>query len=154
MTVCPTSQQLQDLLTDRGRLGRLECYHIEKELGGGTFGVVFRAYDEKLARVVAVKVLRPEFAAEGTDRARFEREGRAAAAVRHEHVVTVYHVGTSPGFPLPYLVMEYIEGETLADRLRRLGAPPPPEAADLVRQAALGMAAAHARNLVHRDVKP
>jgi WD40 repeat protein len=140
--------------TSRGPLGQLADYHIEAELGRGTFGVVFKAFDERLARVVAIKVLRPEFAATGPDRARFEREGRAAAAVRHEHVVAIFHVGQTPGFFPPYLVMEYVEGESLAERLDRQGAVPPAEAAEVVRQAARGLAAAHQRGLVHRDVKP
>src|SRR5262249_61511580 len=96
----------------------------------------------------------PERAASATAAARFEREARAAAAVRRDHVVSIYHVGRSPDFPLPYFVMEYLDGETLAQRLRGQGVLAPREAAAVVRQAALGLAAAHARGLVHRDVKP
>jgi hypothetical protein len=140
--------------THLGPLGQLESYHIVAEIGRGAFGLVFKAHDEKLDRLVALKVLRPELAASAGDRARFEGEARKAAAVRHDHVVAIHRVGSTPGFALPYFVMEYIDGESLSDRLERQGALGPREAAALVRQAALGLAAAHARGLVHRDVKP
>jgi WD40 repeat protein/serine/threonine protein kinase len=140
--------------SEQGPLGRLGDYHIQRELGRGTFGVVFKALDARLGRVVALKVLRPEFAAAGPSRARFEREARAAAAVRHEHVVAIHQVAATPDFPLPFLVMEYIDGAPLDAHLAREGPPPPATGAELVRQAALGLAAAHERGLVHRDVKP
>jgi serine/threonine protein kinase len=102
--------------------------------------------------VVAVKVLAPAMAAASPARKRFAREARGYAAVRHENVVQVYAVveAASP----PYLVMEFIPGETLDQRVRRTGPLDPAEAADLARQVALGLAAAHAQGLVHRDVKP
>jgi WD40 repeat protein len=137
-----------------GPLGRLESYHIMAELGRGAFGLVFKAYDEKLNRVVALKVLRPELAASADNRARFEGEARKTAAVRHDHVVAVYGVGNTPGFSLPYFVMEFIDGESLSDLLKGKGTLGPREAAEIARQAALGLAAAHACGLVHRDVKP
>jgi WD40 repeat protein len=139
--------------TDKGPLGRLDGLHMRKELGRGRFGVVYEAVDE-LDRVVAVKVLKPQLAADPRERTRFEEEARKAAAVRHESIITVHQVGHAPGLGLPYLVMEYLEGETLAERLRRAGALPPREAAEVVRQVALGLMAAHARGLMHRDVKP
>jgi WD40 repeat protein/tRNA A-37 threonylcarbamoyl transferase component Bud32 len=139
--------------TLKGPLGQLDDLHMRKELGRGRFGVVFEALDE-LDRQVAVKVLRPELAADLRERDRFAKEARKAAAVRHDHIVTVYRVGQAPDSGLPYLVMEYLAGETLAARLRRAGALPPREAAGVLRQVALGLAAAHARGLVHRDVKP
>src|SRR5262249_54748125 len=135
-------------------LGRLESYHIMAELGRGAFGLVYHAYDEQLDCPVALKVLKPELAASASDRARFEREARAAAAVRHENVVIIHRVGSTPGFALPYFVMEYLDGETLSDRLRRQGVLAPQEAVAIVQQVALGLAAAHARGLVHRDIKP
>jgi hypothetical protein len=95
----------------RGPLGRLASYHIVAERGQGAFGVVFQAYDEELACPVALKVLKPELAASATDRARFESEARKAAGVRHDHVVTIHRVGNTPGFALPYFVMEYVDGE-------------------------------------------
>ncbi len=138
--------------TERGPLGRLGPYHVMSPLGQGGMGVVYKAYDERFGRVVAVKFLRPGLA--GGERGRFECEARAAAAVRDDHVVVVHDVGADPDHGLRYLVMEYVEGETAADRLRRAGTLPPREAADLVRQAAAGLAAAHAQGVVHRDVKP
>jgi hypothetical protein len=149
----PASVTFPDPPTEKGPLGRLGCLHMRRELGRGRFGVVYEALDE-LDRLVAVKVLKPQLAADPSERSRFEREARKAAAVRHDHIVTVYRVGQTEGKTLPYLVMEYQPGETLAARLRRQGVLPPREAAELVRQAALGLAAAHARGLVHRDVKP
>jgi WD40 repeat protein len=140
--------------TDLGPLGRLESYHIMAELGRGAFGLVFKAHDEKLNRIVALKVLRPELAASADNRARFEGEASKTAAVWHDHVVAIYGIGNSPGFSLPYFVMEFIEGESLSDLLKRLGTLGPRRAAEVARQAALGLAAAHACGLVHRDVKP
>src|SRR5207302_6331476 len=101
-----------------------------------------------------LKVLKPHLAASASDRARFQREARDAAAVRHDHVVTIHRVGTTPDFALPYLVMEYVDGEPLSERLKHQGMLTPHAAAEVVRQVALGLAAAHARGLVHRDMKP
>jgi WD40 repeat protein/serine/threonine protein kinase len=150
----PSAIHFPDPPTKRGPLGRLESYHIVAELGCGAYGLVFKAYDERLDCLVAMKVLKPELAANGRDRARFEEEARKAATVRNAHVVTIHHVGSTPGFALPYFVMEYIDGEALSDRLRRQGAMKPKEAAEIVRQVAVGLAAAHGRGLVHRDIKP
>jgi WD40 repeat protein len=149
----PASITFPDPPTDKGPLGRLGCLHMRRELGRGRFGVVYEAVDE-LDRLVAVKVLKPQLAADPSERYRFEREARKAAAVRHDHIVTVYRVGQEVDGALPYLVMEYLPGGTLAARLRRQGVIAPREAAELVRQAASGLAAAHAGGLVHRDVKP
>jgi WD40 repeat protein len=140
--------------TRLGPLGRLESYHIVAELGRGAFGLVFKAHDEKLNCAVALKVLRPELAASAGDRDRFEGEARKAAAIRHDHVVAIYRVGSTPGFALPYFVMEYIDGAALNDRLEHQGPLQSREAAEIARQTALGLAAAHACGLVHRDVKP
>lgn len=140
--------------TPEGPLGQLGSYHVVRELGAGGTGFAFQAYDQQLRRVVVLKVLRPELAASTTGRARFEREAQAAAAVHHEHVAVIHQVGSTDGFPLPYLVMEYVEGESLRDRLEREGLLPPREAAMLVAQVAVGLAHAHAAGLVHRDIKP
>ena len=99
-------------------------------------------------------MLKPELAGSSKDRERFFREGRAAAAVKHDHIVTIYGANSSSEFYLPYLVMEYVEGETLDRRIKRDGALAPLEAARLVQQAAWGLSAAHEKGLVHRDVKP
>jgi serine/threonine-protein kinase len=140
--------------TVAGYLGQLGDYLIQRRLGGGAMGSVFLAYDVRLHRQVALKVPRPDLGTSAPFRDRFEREARAAASVRHEHVVTTHHVADTPGFPLPYLVMEYIEGETLGDRLKRQAALPPREAAAIAGQVASGLDAAHVKGVVHRDVKP
>jgi hypothetical protein len=97
-------------------LGRIGHYEVLQVVGRGGFGIVFRAFDEVLQRVVAVKVLAPQLAATSPARKRFLREARASAQVRHENVVQVYEVAEQP---LPYIVMEFIPGETLQQRLDR-----------------------------------
>jgi hypothetical protein len=132
-------------------LGRLGHYEVLQVLGRGGFGVVLRAYDDKLQRVAAIKVMSPQLAATSPARKRFLREARASAAARHEHVVQIYEVGEQP---FPYLVMEFIPGETLQQYLDRTG---PLDLADTLRigrQIAEGLAAAHASGLIHRDIKP
>ncbi|MFO0968630.1 MAG: serine/threonine-protein kinase [Gemmataceae bacterium] len=132
-------------------LGRLGHYEMLQVLGQGGFGIVFRAFDETLQRVVALKVLAPAIAATSPARKRFLREARSSAKVRHENVVQVYAVEEQP---LPYLAMEFIPGETLQQRLDRTGPLDAPEIVRLGRQIAEGLAAAHATGLVHRDIKP
>jgi WD40 repeat protein/serine/threonine protein kinase len=133
-------------------LPQAQEFVILEKLGQGGFGTVFKAYDTRLEQPVALKVLHPDLAEHELQRARFEREARKAAAVRHDHVVTVHRLAHHAG--LPFLVMEFIPGEPLSARLKREGRLPPREAAEIVRQVALGLAAAHAQNVVHRDIKP
>jgi serine/threonine protein kinase len=139
--------------TDRpGVLGRLGHYDILEVIGRGGMGVVLRAFDEKLHRVVAVKVMASQLATNGTARKRFTREAQAAAAVSHDHIVTIHAVEEAAGHP--YLVMHYVSGMSLQERLDRNG---PLQLAEIVRigvQTAAGLAAAHAQGLVHRDIKP
>ena len=125
-------------------------YEVLEVLGRGAFGIVVRAFDEKLQRVVAIKVLSPHLAVTSPARKRFLREARASGGVRHENVVQIYAVEEQP---LPYLVMEYIPGQTLQQRLDEVG---PLEAPVLPigEQIARGLAAAHAQGLIHRDIKP
>jgi serine/threonine protein kinase len=133
-------------------LGRIGIYEVKSVLGRGGMGIVLKAFDPNLNRNVAVKVLSTHLATSGAARQRFLREARAAAAVVHEHVVAVYAVEESAG--LPYLVMEYVPGRSLQDRLDEQG---PLSLVKILRigmQAASGLAAAHAQGLVHRDVKP
>ncbi len=132
-------------------LGRLGHYEMLQVLGKGGFGIVFRAFDETLQRVVAVKVMAPQIATLSPARKRFLREARSSAQVRHENVVQVYEVGEQP---LPYLAMEFIPGETLQQRLDRIGPLDVPEVLRIGRQIAEGLAAAHACDLIHRDIKP
>jgi serine/threonine protein kinase len=116
-------------------------------------GVVFQAEDPHLRRPVALKVMRPSLAASPEFHRRFLREARLAAALDHEHVVTVYQVGEDRG--VPYLAMQLLRGQTLEDRLQRAGGRLPlPEVLRVGREVAEGLAAAHARGLVHRDIKP
>lgn len=132
-------------------LGRLAHYEIEAILGHGAFGVVAKAFDEKLHRVVAIKMLRPELATISPPRKRFIREARTAAAVTHENIVGIYAVEEDP---VPYLVMEFVPGQTLQARLNQKG---PLEIAELLTialQVARGLAAAHKAKLIHRDIKP
>jgi tetratricopeptide (TPR) repeat protein len=136
-----------------GPLGQLDSFQILERLGQGSFGFVYKARDA-LGRLVAIKVLKPGSAASSEDQARFQGEARAVAAVGDEHVVTLYQVGNTPDFPLPYLVMEYIEGESVKEWLKRQEVLNPHEVARIVREAALGLAAVHGRGVVHRDVKP
>lgn len=132
-------------------LGRLGHYEILEVIGSGAFGTVLKAFDEKLHRIVAIKVLAPQMASTSPARKRFLREARSSAAVRHDNVVSIYAVEDEP---IPYLVMEYIPGQTLQQRLDGKG---PLELVDVLRlgkQIADGLAAAHAEDLIHRDIKP
>jgi hypothetical protein len=131
---------------------KLGQFRVVRELGRGGMGYVFEAEDEKLGRRVAVKVLTPELARRPDAAARFLREARAAAKVEHEHVVPILHVGEECG--LPFIVMPLLKGESLADRLKRGGRLPAAEAARVGLDVAAGLGAAHARGVVHRDVKP
>lgn len=133
-------------------LGRIGRYEVERLIGSGGMGVVFKASDSELNRPVAVKVLAPHLADSGAGRKRFAREARAAAAVVHEHVVSIHNVETDS--EVPFLVMQYVAGESLQQRMERVG---PLQLCEILRigmQTASGLSAAHAQGLVHRDVKP
>jgi serine/threonine protein kinase len=132
-------------------LGRLGHYELLEIIGRGGMGTVFKAHDEKLQRTVAVKMMSPDLAMGETARQRFIREARAAAQVAHENVVTIHAV--EDGHPIPYLVMQFVAGESLQQRLAR-GPMEPEEIIRIGREAAAGLAAAHAKGLVHRDIKP
>ncbi len=137
--------------TRPGSLGRLAHYEVLEVVGKGAFGTVLKAFDNKLQRVVAIKVMAPELAVTSPARKRFLREAQASAAIRHEHVVNVFSVEEKP---LPYLVMEYIPGLTLQQRLDELGPLDVAGVLHLGQQIAEGLAAAHAMDLIHRDIKP
>lgn len=136
-----------------GQLGQLEHFHIREFLGEGAYGLVYRAWDEKLDRDVAIKVLKPALCAVESVRSSFDGEARAVAQVDHPHVVKVHEIRTLPSFP-PYIVMEYVDGESVRQLLERDKSLEPKKAAALARQVALGLAAVHAHKLIHRDVKP
>jgi WD40 repeat protein/serine/threonine protein kinase len=133
-------------------LGRLDHYEVLEVVGRGGMGTVLRARDVKLQRIVAVKVLGPRLAASATARQRFVREAQAAAAVRDDHVVAIHAVADDG--PVPYLVMEYISGITLDERVRCGGPLEPKEILRIGIQLARGLAAAHAQGVIHRDIKP
>jgi hypothetical protein len=125
-------------------------YEMIRELGGGGMGFVYLALDRALDRVVAIKAIRPELATAAAVN-RFLREARVLARIQHPNIVPVHRAGTADG--LPYYVMEYVQGETLADRLRR-GPLSEREAITIGRALLEALAAAHAAGVVHRDVKP
>lgn len=135
-----------------GELGRLGPYRVFEVLGAGGMGIVFRAEEISLARTVALKVMTHDAAARPGARQRFLREARAAAALEHEHVAPIFQVGEVHG--VPYLAMQWLKGMNLAERLKRLPAPNVAEVLQLGRQIARGLAAAHARGIIHRDIKP
>lgn len=135
---------------DPANLGRLDHYEVVSVLGQGGMGVVLKAFDESLDRIVAIKVLGSQYAANGTARRRFIREAKAVAAVTHENVVHVHTVDER----VPYIVMQFIKGVSLQDRIDQKG---PLEIKQILRigmQIAAGLAAAHAQGIVHRDIKP
>jgi eukaryotic-like serine/threonine-protein kinase len=133
-------------------LGRLGRYEVERLIGSGGMGIVFKGFDTELNRPVAIKILAPHLAGSGAARQRFSREARAAAAVVHEHVVAIHNVESDAA--APFLVMQYVAGESLQTRLDRRGPLAVREILRIAHQTAAGLAAAHAQGLVHRDVKP
>jgi hypothetical protein len=129
-------------------------YEVLKPLGQGGMGAIFLAKEPALKRLVAVKVLAPQLAADNNARVRFEREARAAAAISHPNVVRVFAVGQTKRTKLPYIIMQYVDGPNLEEwrlRRRRLSER---EARRVIGEVAAALAAAHERELVHRDVKP
>jgi WD40 repeat protein/serine/threonine protein kinase len=137
---------------ERCSLGQLDHYEVLEVIGRGSTGTVLKARDNKLQRIVAVKVLAPRLAASKSARQRFVREAQAAAAVRDDHVVAIHAV--SDEGPVPYLVMECISGQTLEQRIQQGKALELREILRIGMQSAAGLAAAHAQGLVHRDIKP
>jgi serine/threonine-protein kinase len=127
-------------------------YGVERTLGGGGMAVVYLARDEELGRPVAVKVLAENLADDAELRERFVREARLAARLSHPNVVRVYDAGEEDG--LPFIVMECVDGESLAETIRREGRLDPDRVAELGVQACAGLEHAHRAGLIHRDVKP
>lgn len=135
---------------DPQMLGRFGGYEIAGIIGCGGMGIVLKGLDVPLNRYVAIKVLSPHLATSAAARLRFAREARAAAAVVHEHVIAIHAVSEASG--LPFLVMPYVRGQSLQKRLDRVGRMSTTEILRIARQVALGLAAAHAQGLVHRDI--
>jgi formylglycine-generating enzyme required for sulfatase activity/WD40 repeat protein/serine/threonine protein kinase len=133
-------------------LGRLGHYRVLKVLGAGGMGVVFKAEDLLLSRPVALKAILPSLGASTNVKARFLREAKAAAQIKHDHIVSIYQVGEERG--IPFLAMEFLQGESLDDRLKREERLPIADVLRIGREMAEGLEAAHDGGLVHRDIKP
>jgi serine/threonine protein kinase len=133
-------------------IGRLGKYRVLKELGRGGMGAVFLAEDPHLKRTVALKVMLPEVAASQSSRERFLREARAAAAIEHENIVTLYEVAEDRG--VPFLAMQFLRGMSLDDYLRKGKPFTWTQIFRVGREIARGLDAAHQRGLIHRDIKP
>ena len=111
----PTARVFAGPISEAAPLGRLGEYQIQRLIGSGATGEVFEARDQRLGRIVAIKVLRPEKAAHPLARARFEREGRVIASIQNEHIAQIFEIGL-PSDGAPYLVMEFVDGESLESR--------------------------------------
>jgi predicted Ser/Thr protein kinase len=128
------------------------AFEVRQLLGRGGFGEVWEAYDVRLGRSVAVKVLRPELATSTAFRRRFHREARSVARMRHSGIVPIYHIGETPG--LMYFIMPLVEGVTLKTALDQEGRMHPDEATRILAEASEALREAHRRGIVHRDLKP
>jgi outer membrane protein assembly factor BamB/predicted Ser/Thr protein kinase len=135
--------------TPGAQIGR---YVIEREVGRGGMGIVYRALDPALNRPVALKLLGPAFGNEAQARQRFHREAAAIAKLKHPHIALVYEFGETDG--QPFIALEWIEGSSLRELLTRDGPWPPARALSVLEQLAAALDYAHARNIVHRDLKP
>jgi serine/threonine protein kinase len=144
--------EMLDPTDDPAYLGRMGGYEVIGVVGSGAMGVVLKAVDHTLDRVVALKVMYPALAACGTARQRFAREAKAAAAILHPNVIAIHGVSTDR--ELPYLVMPYIAGTSLQQRMDRQGPLALTEALRIGSQIAAGLAAAHTQGVIHRDIKP
>jgi serine/threonine-protein kinase len=149
MAELSTDTSADVLALERAVAGR---YAVERELGRGGMGIVLLARDLSLDRLVALKLLPAMLAAQPLLRERFLREARTAAGLSHPHIVPIHAVEEQGG--IAFIVMAYVDGETLADRVRRTGPLPPHEVARIVREVAWALAYAHGRGIVHRDIKP
>src|SRR5438270_2323864 len=134
-------------------------YRLDAQIGAGGMSTVYRAFDTTLERQVAIKRMHRDHAADADQLERFRREARAVAQLNHPHVVGVIDAGEEndparpDDDPSPYIVFEYVEGETLKDRIRRHGRLPVSEAVAYAIEIARALGAAHERGIVHRDVK-
>jgi eukaryotic-like serine/threonine-protein kinase len=127
-------------------------YRLDAQIGAGGMSTVYRAFDTLLERQVAIKLMHREIASDSDQLERFRREARAVAQLNHPHVVGVIDAAEDSG--TPYIVFEYVEGETLKDRIRRFGRLPVGEAVAYAIEIARALGAAHDHRIVHRDVKP
>jgi serine/threonine protein kinase len=141
-----------DAIGGFGALSRIAGYRLEQRIGSGGMAVVFRARDERLGRLVALKILAPGLAADDAFRQRFVRESRAAAAVDDPHIIPVFEAGEAEG--VLFIAMRYVPGGDVRSLVRREGLLPPARVAAIISPVASALDAAHRAGLVHRDVKP
>ncbi len=127
-------------------------YRIVEPIGAGGMGIVYKAFDNKLQRVVALKVLPAEYVSQQDRRRRFFQEARAASALNHPHILTIYEVGEDDG--KPYIAMEFVEGETLRQKIKAANGLQLRETIDIAIQIAAGLSRAHEFGIIHRDLKP
>ncbi|HET7208952.1 MAG TPA: serine/threonine-protein kinase, partial [Terriglobales bacterium] len=130
---------------------KLGPYEIVASLGAGGMGEVYRARDNRLERTVAIKILPTDFSSDPVRKQRFQREAKIVSSLSHPHICVLHDIGSQDG--LDFLVMEYIEGETLADRLKR-GPVPVEQVLKFGTQLADALDKAHASGVIHRDLKP
>ena len=131
---------------------QLGHYDLVAELGRGGMGVVYKGYESQLHRYVAIKVLADSLAHDPAIKERFLREARSMAALNDPHIIQIYFIGEDEG--QTYFVMEFVDGESLSSVLKRETRLKPEQAAKIVYQTALGLATAHDRGVIHRDIKP
>ncbi len=157
-TTTVRSPQIEQILhqlaptDDPASLGRIGGYEVTGVVGAGGMGVVLKAHDRSLDRIVAIKVMSPHLASSGSARKRFAREAKAAAAVLHPNVIAIHSVASEDASP--YLVMPYVRGASLQKRIDSQGPLPLKDTLRIGAQIAAGLAAAHEQGLVHRDIKP
>jgi serine/threonine protein kinase len=149
-SAAPAEQPLLAPPQGPDEIGRIGKFRVLRKLGEGGMGIVFHAEDSSLDRPVALKVMRPQMA-DADARERFVREAKATAKIKHDNVITIYEVGEDRG--IPFLAMEFLQGVTLEDWLMRGKKPSFALTCRIARETALGLAAAHERGLIHRDIK-
>ena len=150
-SVDETLLRILQKLEQADSLGRLDNYEIKRVIGRGAFGIVLEAFDSKLLRSVAIKLMVPTLATAREESQKFLSEAQAVAAIRHENVVQIYSIEENP---IPHLVMEYIPGKTLQSFVDEVGPLPLSDVLRIGQQIATGLDAAHQKGLVHRDIKP
>lgn len=151
LSIAIVATETDTTVTDALRRAVEGLFRLDREIGRGGMGVVYLAYDEQLHRDVAIKTLPPHLAADAQIRSRFLREARTAAALSHPHIVPIYSAAERDA--VVYFAMGYVEGESMAERMARVGPFTPHELLPLLYQLADALGYAHSRGVVHRDVK-